>query len=160
MSNANGNGEQGRREPAERLGRKLGIALFWLLLAYTIGMSAVSIIPALYFPEIAPNPPPLPAGQCEERIRTLAGELVAKTASTVRRGEMAGLDRWLSSWDKRSLALAGGCGALEPARRDLLELRADIGTLLATYREGPLPVQQRLERALEHWPPRTKRPGS
>jgi hypothetical protein len=144
-------GDIGRR-PGERTGRRLGIGLFWLLAVYMIGMSAASIIPSLYWPASAPRPDALAVELCAERIQSLKRELLAKVADTVRHGRVAGLERWLLAWDERSLTLGGGCGPFEPARMDLLRLRADLGALLADYRSGPFRTQQRLQRALEQWP--------
>jgi hypothetical protein len=158
VSSANANAETRGAGPEERLGRRLGIALFWLLLVYVIGMSAASIIPALYFPEIAPRPDAQSEQVCARGIDALERELLAKIAGTLTSGDAGGLDRWLADWDKRSAALAGGCGALESARQDLLELRTGIGSLLTKYRSGPLRAQQRLDRALEPWPFRGERP--
>jgi hypothetical protein len=151
VNSANASVEPERSRP-ERIGRRIGITLFWLLGVYVIGMSAASIIPALYFPGAAPKPPPAPAAACAEQLRTLQRELLAKVASTIERGDASDLDRWLAGWDKRSLALTGGCGALEAARKDLLALRAGLGSLLASYRSGPLRVKQRLDRVLDQLP--------
>jgi len=140
------------QRPEERTGRRLGIGLFWLLAVYMVGMSAASIIPSLYWPGSAPRPDPLAVEQCAGRIQVLQRELLTKVADTVRRGRVSGLERWLLAWDERSLILAGGCGPFEPARMDLLRLRADLGALLADYRSGPFRTQQRLQRALEQWP--------
>jgi len=153
VSSANANTEaRGGSQPEARLGRQLGIALFWLIGVYVIGMSAASIIPALYFPGAAPKPPALVIDRCARQLDVLERELLAKTARTLESGSASGLDLWLSRWDGRALALDGGCGGLESAREDLLELRDGIGALLANYRSGTLRVQQRLNRALEQWP--------
>jgi hypothetical protein len=144
-------GDSGGR-PEERIGRRIGIALFWALAVYMVGMSAASIIPSLYWPASAPRPDALTAQQCAKRIVALERDLLAKVADTVRRGRVAGVERWLLAWDERSLSLGGGCGPYEPARMDLLRLRADLGSLIASYRSGPFRTQQRLQRALEHWP--------
>jgi hypothetical protein len=154
VSSANANVDSKGSLPAEKLGRRLGIALFWLMLVYVISMSAVSIIPALYFPAIAPTPPETAVKLCALRIDELERDLLARTTAVLKRGDAGGLDRWLATWDKRLAELAGGCGALESARQDLLKLRAGIGSLLSSYRSGPLRIQQRLDRALEPWPSR------
>jgi hypothetical protein len=154
VSSAESNIEQEGGRPGARIGRKLGIGLFWLSAVYMIGMSAASIIPALYWPDAAPRPDAPEIVECARQLRALEHDLLAKAADTLQRGHVAGLERWMSAWDEQSLGLAGGCGPLEPARKDLLRLRAEFGSLLASYRSGPLRVQQRLQRALEHWPAR------
>ena len=136
-------------QPAERLGRRIGIGLFWLLLFYVIGMSAVSIIPSLYWPDLAPRPKGLQTEQCGARIEALQQELLARATRTIRGADDRGLQRWLVAWDKRALELSGGCGPLERAHHDLLRLRRGVGSLLAEYRSDPMPVQQRLRRLLK-----------
>jgi hypothetical protein len=132
-----------------RVGRKLGIVLFWLLAVYMVGMSAASIIPALYWPNVAPRPDAPVVARCAAEIVALERNLLRLTASGLRRGQIAGIERSLLAWDQRAIALSGGCGALEPAREDLLELRAGIGVLIANYRSGTLRVHQRLQRTLD-----------
>jgi hypothetical protein len=149
VSSADANSRPTDGQPAERIGRKIGIGLFWLLLCYVIGMSAVSIIPALYWPELAPRPAGVQAEECAARIDALQQELLARAARAVRAGSEQGLQRWLVGWDKRALALSGGCGPLEQAHRDLLRLRRGVGSLLAAYRSDSMPVQQRLRRLLK-----------
>jgi hypothetical protein len=152
VSSVDANAGEMVSRPEERIGRRLGIGLFWLLAVYMVGMSAASIIPALYWPDSAPRPAAPAVEQCARQLQALEGDLVSKVASTIQRGRAAGLGRWLNAWDERSLKLAGGCGPLETTRKDLLRLRAELGALLADYRSGSLRVQQRLQRALEHWP--------
>jgi hypothetical protein len=133
----------------ERVGRKLGIGLFWLLAVYMIGMSAASIIPALYWPNAAPRPDAPAVAHCAAEIDALERDLLRATATSLRHGQLTGIERSLLAWDQRAIALSGGCGALEPAREDLLRLRAGIGALIASYRSGTLRVQQRLQRTLD-----------
>lgn len=147
MSGADAN--VGDRGHAGQIGRKLGIWLFWLLAVYMVGMSAASIIPALYWPNAAPRPKAAAAARCAEEIATLERDLLDTAAGTLRRGEVDGLERSLLAWDQRSIALSGGCGPLEPARKDLLALRARVGALLTGYRGRTLRLQQRLRRALD-----------
>ena len=135
--------------PGERIGRRLGIGLFWLLAVYMVGMSAASIIPSLYWPALAPRADSPPAARCAREIDALARDLLDTAANALRRGEIAGLERSLRAWDERAMALDGGCGVLEPARRDLLQLRTGIATLLSNYRSGTLPAQQDLQRTLD-----------
>jgi hypothetical protein len=148
VSRADANAE-GAPGAGARIGRKLGIGLFWLLAVYMVGMSAASIIPALYWPNIAPRPDAPALARCAAEIDALERELLRSATASLRRGQVAGVERSLLEWDQRAIALSGGCGALEPAREDLLKLRAGIGALLAGYRSGTLRVQQRLQRTLD-----------
>lgn len=132
----------------ERRGRILGIALFWLLLCYVIGMSSRSIIPAVFWPGHAPVGDPLAAMRCAEQVDALERQLLRHASAAIDSGDLAEARRRLGAWDKRSLALAAGCGPLERSREDLLELRAGIGSLLDAYESGPLQAHQRIRRAL------------
>lgn len=134
---------------SERLGRRLGIAVFWLLCCFVIGMSARSIVPSLFWPSLAPRAQARDAVHCAREIAALDGQLQRKTSASLREGDVAASQRWLIAWDRRSMALSGGCGALEQARVDLLELRAGLGALLERYRDGPMQAQQRLRRILD-----------
>jgi hypothetical protein len=134
---------------AGRLGRRIGIALFWSFLVYVIGMSAASIIPALYFPDAAPRPPAPATDVCARELGSLERDLTARVASTLQQAHTEGLERFLNHWDGRALELAGGCGPLEPARKALLTLRGGVGSMLASYRSDPMRAQQRLRSALQ-----------
>jgi chorismate mutase len=140
--------ERGGRD-RERLGRNIGIALFWLLLCYVIGMSARSIIPSLFWPSLAPVAHVPGLADCAREIDTLDRELIHQAAKSLHAGDFVGSERWLAAWDRRYLALSGGCGALESARKDLLELREGVGSMLETYRDGPWQAHQRIERVLD-----------
>jgi hypothetical protein len=123
--------------------------LFWLLLCYVIGMSARSIIPALFWPTLAPRAQAPALEHCVREIRELDQELASKSAETLRSRQPARLSHWLHAWDERYLALAGGCGPLEGAREDLQKLRTGIESLLRTYQGGALRTRERIGRALD-----------
>jgi hypothetical protein len=130
------------------VGRIVGIAIFWLLLCYVIGMSALSIIPSLFWPELGPRPHAPRLEQCAKEIADLDRELLEKTAESLRhRGPRRQL--WLHEWDGRFMALAGGCGPLEGARADLLKLRTGVEALLRRYQGDALRTQERIWRAID-----------
>jgi hypothetical protein len=139
-----------------RLGRAAGIAVFWLLLSYVIGMSALSIIPSLFWPQIGPRAHAARLEQCALEIATLNRELVDQAAESLRGHGPANLGHFLRDWDQHYMALSGGCGPLEGARADLLKLRADVESLLRSYQGGAMKAQERIRRALEL----VKRPAS
>lgn len=150
MESGGANAELGRGRPEPgRLGRTIGIVLFWLLLCYVIGMSARSIIPSLFWPALAPRPAAPRLEQCEREIRELDRVLLDKAAETLRGQNAEELARWLHAWDERYLAIAGGCGPLEGARKDLQKLRARVESLLRTYQGRALGIQVRIRRALD-----------
>lgn len=57
-----------------RAGRRVGVALFWLLAAYVVGGAALSIIPSLYGAG-RPSAPRTPPGVCARRIDALERDL-------------------------------------------------------------------------------------
>ncbi|MDD9935277.1 MAG: hypothetical protein OXT09_16820 [Myxococcales bacterium] len=138
---------------APKIGRRLGIAIFWLLAAYVIGMSSISVISALYWPDSAPHPSGAGVGLCATEIRELEQELVSHTTDYLGRRDIRGMEAWLQQWDRRFLALAG-CGALEPARRELGELRTEMERLLERYGRDAARRQERILQALEQLPTR------
>lgn len=139
-----------------RAGRAAGIVLFWVLAFYVIGMSAVSIIPSLYWPALAPHAPPATVATCAHEISALDQKLLELVSESLHRHSSAELAMALHAWDGRSLALAGGCGPLEAARRELLHLRAQVGTLLRRIDRGPGRTQMRIQRAIAQIEERVK----
>jgi hypothetical protein len=135
------------RSETSRIGRRLGVVLFWVSCSYLIGMSARSIIPALYFPDAAPRPSAFAVQRCAAELDTLQHQLSEAASSCLRRGRLANWDAKLATWDARFGAL-GNCGPYEPARKDLLVLRTELDELVQDYGRGALKTQQRLRSAL------------
>jgi hypothetical protein len=133
------------------MGRLAGIALFWALACYVVGMSAVSIIPSLFWPELGPRPEGPGVERCAKQIDALDHELLNLAADALRTPRQT--SRWpaLKAWDQRFAALSDGCGALEGARRDLLRLRTGVESLLRGYDRGPMRTRERIRRALEQF---------
>ena len=124
------------------------MVLFWVMCSYLIGMSARSIIPALYFPSAAPQPSPSTAKRCAAELDTLQRELSEAAAKCFTHGRMSNWDARLAAWDARFGALSRGCGPYEPARADLQTLRNELDELVRDYGNGALKTQQRLRSAL------------
>jgi hypothetical protein len=148
------------RPKAGRVGRRVGIALFWLLLAYLIGMSSISIIPSLFYPEAGPRPRRLQVQACAGEIEALERDLMNRVADYVREPRADSTTHSLAAWDARFLALAGGCGPLEDARKDLATLRIEVQRLLGNYRQGPLQIRMRIRQALRSLSHRARGPAS
>ena len=131
-----------------RIGRRLGVILFWVLCTYLIGMSARSIIPALYFPRAAPRPSPVTAERCAAELDTLQRQLSDAALTCFRQHKVTTWDARLAAWDARFSALSEGCGPYESARNDLRALRGELDELVQQYGRGALRTQQRLRSAL------------
>jgi len=136
------------RLETSRIGRRLGVVLFWVTCSYLIGMSARSIIPALYFPAAAPRPSSAVAQRCAAELDTLQHQLSEAATSSMRRGRISTWDAKLAAWDARFGALDEDCGPYEPARQDLRVLRSELDALVQDYGRGALKTQQRLRSAL------------
>jgi hypothetical protein len=132
-----------------RLGRRVGIALVWMSLCFVIGVSALSIIPSLFWPDLAPRPPQVPTERCAQQIAALDRDLREDAAARLRGEPRAKLGVWLREWDGRYMTLAGGCGPLEGARKDLYKLRNGLESLLQRYENGAGKTQRRIQDALE-----------
>ena len=133
---------------SSRIGRRLGVVLFWVMCSYLIGMSARSIIPALYFPSAAPRPTQSSMQRCAAELDTLQHQLSDAAVTCLRKGKVSGWDAKLAKWDARFAALAPDCGPYEPAREDLRTLRSELDALVQDYGRGALITQQRLRSAL------------
>ena len=142
------NGEAVAAPRTSRTGRRFGVALFWVMCTYLIGMSARSIIPALYFPSAAPQPSPSTAKRCAAELDTLQRELSEAAAKCFAHRRINTWDARLAAWDARFGQLTGDCGPYEPARADLQALRDELDTLVRDYGNGALKTQQRLRSAL------------
>jgi hypothetical protein len=150
VSNGRANAErEGGSRNRERLGRRIGIALFWLLCCYVIGMSTRSIVPALFWPHLAPLAQMPGAAECARELRDLDDQLLRKAGESLALGEVAAFEQWLIGWDRRFAALTGGCGSLARPRRDLLTLRSGLGSLFEQFGRGPLRAHDRLKSALD-----------
>jgi hypothetical protein len=133
----------------EQRGRRIGIAIFWLLAAYLVGMSSWSIIPSLYFPELAPVPREAGAKLCLSELDALERELTSRSADALESRNVDTADRWLREWDRRLATLAGQCGPLERARKDLEAARVVMGSMLERYAQEAAPAQRRTRAALD-----------
>jgi hypothetical protein len=118
-------------------------------LCFVIGASALSIIPSLFWPDLAPRPPRVPTEQCAQQIAALDRDLREDAAARLRGERRAKLGVWLREWDGRYMTLSGGCGPLEGARKDLYKFRNGLETLLQRYESGAGKTQQRIQHALE-----------
>jgi len=137
------------RSAAERRGRVLGIVVFWSLAVFVVGMSALSIIPTLYFPAVAPKPDPVSTRACASRLDALERELVQRSAEQLRTRDDTHPPRWLTAWDDEMARLTGTCGELEPVRKDIAEARHRLGRMLEGYATDIALPQRRARQALD-----------
>ena len=132
-----------------RLGRRMGVALFWVMAAYVVCGSALSIISSLYWPDSAPRPPGGDIENCARNITTLRGELHDWAARSLRGADASTRQAGLDRWDRRFQVVGSRCGDLDGARRDLGELRSGLESLLDEYERERGPTRERIRRALD-----------
>jgi hypothetical protein len=111
-------------------------------------MSALSIIPSLFWPDAAPRPESPGVQVCAQEIGALERELTTRAGSALAEGSARGLPAFLAAWDRRYVDL-GDCGPLESTRKELGELRGEVERLLRSYAEGPMKRQDRIRQAIE-----------
>jgi hypothetical protein len=126
-------------------GRRLGVTAFWVMAAYVIGASSLSIIPSLFFPAYGPRMQSPGLERCAREIEALDRDLLR--AVTERLHAVAYTPGSLAAWDERFVALQD-CGPLDDARRDLGKLRDGLEALLRRYEQGPRITRERIHRAL------------
>jgi hypothetical protein len=131
------------------VGRRIGIALFWLSAAYVVGGAALSILPALYWPAHTPDAPSPGVLECARGIDALERALATHAADAYETTHTRSHSAWLAAWDRRYAALGTDCGPLEHARHDLAALRADIGAHLDEHERSTRPVRERVRRAVD-----------
>lgn len=138
-----------RTDGAARVGKRLGVALFWLMALHIIGTATVSVVGQL---DPAPRPPASATEQrCALKLSALHRELTqqgiggtedsAQDSSTVQPR--------LATWDTRWRATEGQCGRLEAVRHHLRAARMELGTWLDDYRNRQQPQLRRIARTLE-----------
>jgi hypothetical protein len=139
-----------RRLRAPRIGRRVGIAVFWALAVFVVGASAWSIIPSLYFPGVAPLPEPASVAECRDELAALEAELSERSAENLARRAASHHDEWLHDWDRRIALLDNEvCGPLKGARNDLSAARAALGEMLQRYANDVAPAQRKVRAALD-----------
>lgn len=144
-------GNRPSQRPPRPLGRRLGVALFWLMAAYVVGAASLSVIPTLYWPKHAPLPRAAAVTRCADQIGDLERSLLQRAGDYLKRPDRQDLAGWLSQWDRQLLALAGGCGPLDDARHDLQRLRNDVERMLRSYDREQAPIRDRIERLLSSY---------
>lgn len=138
-----------------RIGRRIGIALFWFLAVFVTGASARSVLSELYE---WPSPPSLALDEarCADEIASLKKTLLERAGEELQaRRDPQRLHGWLSAWDKRFLVLRGQCGSLEDARVNLAALRHNLERMLHAHARDDLLLIERIDRALERFSARS-----
>jgi hypothetical protein len=135
---------------AARIGRRAGIAVFWALAAFVVGASAWSIVPALYFQELAPQPKAASVHDCRDELEALERELSEHSVRSLESRDALHDDAWLHEWDRRIALLdEHACGPLRGTRNDLIAARAALGEVLQRYAQDVAPAQRKIRAALD-----------
>jgi hypothetical protein len=144
---------------AARIGRQMGIALFWCMAVFVISASARSVLGELYG-----TPTPLAAGDdavsCAAVLDGLHRSLIQQASAELRLPrDAARLRTWLRDWDKKYAITRDQCASLHETRRTLLALRERVEALLHTYARDELPLTERIARELKRFTSRSTPPS-
>ena len=132
--------------------------MFWALAAFVVGASAWSIVPALYFQELAPQPKAVSVHDCRDELEALERELSERSMQSLANRDALHLgnrdalhhEAWLHEWDRRIALLdEHACGPLRGTRNDLIAARAALGEMLRRYAQDIAPAQRRVRAALD-----------
>jgi hypothetical protein len=143
---------------AARIGRRIGIAVFWLMAVFIVAASSRSVLGEIYGRQDAGDATAQQQAACASALRTLETSLRTQAALALReRHDAAHIAQWLSAWD-HEYETVDACGPLEEARLSLGDLRARMATLLQQHARRSAPLNERIRRALERFdaqqPPR------
>ncbi len=133
------------------VGWYVGAGVFWLLSAWLITVGLSSIIPQIFHPEASHAAHAGPtAGSCAHALRTLEGELLARTSQAIahapRPGERETLTDWLAKWDARLLAEKPNCNQPElTAWDELSRLRHGMRGLVDRFDREQAPRVKKLD---------------
>jgi hypothetical protein len=138
------------------IGRRVGIAIFWLMAVFVIFASTRSVLAQLYGHETSAGPVQANERRCADELRALERSLLDHAADELRLPrDRSRVGRWLAEWDRRYAALEGTCGSLTGTRRELFSLREDLEALLHERERRQRPLTERIERALDRFETRS-----
>jgi hypothetical protein len=136
------------RTRAERIGRRIGVTVFWCLAVFFVGMSTYSVVGQLYGATV-PHSARGPEAKCASELESLERTLFEVSADVVRSGDDKKLSTKLRKWDNRFQALAGKCGELAHTWQELGELRASVATMLRNFGDDQATARKRIQQALD-----------
>lgn len=132
-----------------KLGRRIGSALFWLLVVFVASSATYSIVVQV-FPSLATQPAPSEArARCGRQIPELRDELLGRAREIPGPEGEAGIKAWFAAWDQRFHALGSHCGELEQTRVELRRLRDSIHAMLRRFERRETPRLERIRRAID-----------
>lgn len=112
-SEASGESPRSRRSRARgagsrRLGRRIAGGAVIVFLVYLIGVGVISVVPQVFWPEMAELDPAI---GCEDGVRDLRTELLTFAGERVASagGDPAALEAYFDRWDLRHRALEPRC---------------------------------------------------
>lgn len=137
-----------RKSSEATWGRRIGIGIFWCAALHVSVMSTYSVVTQVFFLDKGDVPGERETA-CADQLKQLEGELFAGLGPLLEQPDSADPAGFLARWDARYRDLPARCGRVEPARRDLQDVRHRLETMLHDYREGQLPLRRRIHATLE-----------
>ena len=130
---------------APRIGRGIGIALFWCMAVFVTTASSWSVISDLYGTSSGRGDD----AHCKAELRRLHSALLDHASAGFRaRDERAQAETWLREWDKEFTATREMCAGMRSTRDTLQTLRKKLEALLRDQARELLPLTERIDRSL------------
>ena len=138
----------GSRRPlsaAPRIGRRIGISLFWCMAVFVTTASSWSVISELYGSPDGTGD----EARCKAELRRLHSALLDHASAGLRaRDERAQADAWLRAWDKEFATTRDACAGMRSTRDTLQTLRKKLEAMLRDEARELLPLTERIDRSL------------
>ena len=143
-----GESDSGSRAPI--IGRRIGMLVYWILLAAVLGAGASSIIPEAFGLSDGAARTSAEEIRCARGIKRLKASLLEHASVLIRSNSTENAE-WLEKWDSRFRALGTGCGALETTRIDLATLRSNLELMSAEFSLSQKGLMGRIDRAVARY---------
>jgi len=129
----------------------VGAAVFWLIALWIVTVGLASIIPEIFWP--GGHAQKSDSGSCAEALRSLEGELMARSSESVARvasaGERDELATWLEAWDRRLQGEMASCSEKERrAAAELSRLRFGMSGLIQRFDREQTPHIRKIDALL------------
>lgn len=135
---------------AARIGKRLGLLVYFILLIFIISAGAFSIIPQVFGIQRTHVVSSSDEKRCLNEIPRLKSELLRKAGGEIERFPTQEHPEWLREWDRRFRGLGEHCGKLEPTRLDLRTLRDGLASTLIRFHRKQAPLVRRIDNAINN----------
>ena len=115
---------------AATIGRRVGMAAYWIVLIFVLSAGATSIIPQVFGFRKPARKSVIDPQKCLKRTRTLSLELRSKSNDFCARLSTQKARAWLERWDEQYRNVIAKCTALDFDQIELKALRDDLESMV------------------------------